>query len=110
MSTGRWSMSEEIKNFSKKTQKEVKWWSYAAWTLPFTALSGLFFFYALGWEDLYHKSLWLGGVIFFSVSVFWWWWAIHKIARTAKIIISVTDKFSEVKKELERIKDSFKKI
>lgn len=98
---------ENLKNkvFAEKTEKQVQWWAYAAWTLPFVALSGLFFVEFLGFNYFYEKLLVIGAVIFFAISVFWWWWAIFKIARVSQIIISTSKKFEEVLDQLKSFKN-----
>ena len=100
-------MSNE-KNFNKKALKEVKWWAYAAWTLPFVALSALGFLHFFGWNTLYEKSIVVGAVTFFSVSVFWWWWAIFKIKSLVDVLENVIQKFETVKEHLVSIRKDIK--
>lgn len=92
------------KDFNKKTSQEVKWWAYAAWTLPFVALAGLGFLHFFGWETLYAQSIVVGAVIFFSVSVFWWWWALFKIKTLVDILDRVSQKFESVKENISFIR------
>lgn len=102
-------MDQESDNFVKKTQSQIRWWKYAAWTLPFAALAGLFFINIFGWGDVYSDALVLGSVIFFSVSVFWWWWAIFKISFIVNLIAGTGEKFDRVIKLISNIKQDLKK-
>lgn len=102
-------MSEQdIKINSEKIKKEVRWWSYAAWTLPLTALAGLFFFQVLGWESLVDKFLAIGATVMFGIGVFWWWWAIYKIFNFADMMSKTADRLENMKNEFKRIKDNLK--
>lgn len=92
------------KDFNKKTSSEIKWWAYAAWTLPFVALSSIGFLHFIGWETLYNKSIVVGAVTFFTVSVFWWWWALFKIKSLVEILERVSQKFEIVKDNIAFIK------
>jgi len=84
-------------NFKKKTKKQVRWWAYAAWTLPFTALAVLVFLHFFGWDSVYDYAIVIGAVVFFSVGVFWWWWAIFKIKTLAELLGSVGDRIDVVR-------------
>lgn len=100
---------EDIKNKADNTKKEVRWWSYAGWTLPFAALAGLFFFNIIGWSGAYEKALIIGATIMFSISVFWWWWAINKIWNFADMISKTADKLALIKDDFNKLKNSLKK-
>lgn len=93
-------MSKKIKNIII----EARLWAFAAWTLPFVALGGLFFLKILGWESWYDKAVVIGGTAFFSIAVFWWWWAISKIGQLSSMILQTQDNVQEVKKEIKSIK------
>lgn len=98
----------KIKNFNKTTSTQVRWWAYAAWTLPFVALGGLGFLHLFGWETLYDRSIVVGAVAFFTISVFWWWWAIFKIKVLVDILEHVGDRFETVKEHIVAIKNDIK--
>lgn len=100
---------DDIKINAEKTKQEVKWWSLAAWTLPFAALAGLFFFDTIGWDTAFNKSLVIGAVIMFSVGVFWWWWAIHKIFNFADMMSKTADRIKIISKEFNSIKNDIEK-
>lgn len=102
-------MTDQDRDFAQKTQKQVRWWAYAAWTLPFIALAGLFFLEFIGTDSIYKTALTVGAVIFFAISVFWWWWAIFKIARVSQIIINTTKKFEEVLEQFKNLKKDINK-
>jgi MFS superfamily sulfate permease-like transporter len=91
-------------NIEDITEKEVKKWRLAAWTLPFTALAFLLLFNWLGWSEWYDKAIVLIAVTFFSISVFWWWWALHKVSYLAKLLLAAQMKFEEVRQEFKNIK------
>ena len=86
--------------FIERTNAQVRWWSYAAWTLPFVALATLGVSWFFGNETVYEMLLIGIGLTFFAVSVFWWWWALFKL----KDIVSGLDKtissLTEVKEEI----------
>lgn len=91
------------KNFSeilKETKKQVRWWAYAAWTMPFVALALLGAEEFLGYNDVFRKTLIAIGVTFFSVSVFWWWWAIFKIRDMVEGLNRTINSLTEVKEEI----------
>jgi len=92
------------KKYLERSKKEVRWWSYAAWTTPFSALAGLFFIQMIGWTGFYEKALIIGAIIFFTVSVFWWWWAINKIANFAQIMIDTGKRFEKLKDDIKEFR------
>lgn len=83
-------MSSNIKKLLNDTKKEISLWAYAAWTLPFVALTIVLI------QDFFNLQTSLGitiGIIivtFIAVSVFWWWWALRKI-----FLITVAMKHNE---------------
>lgn len=97
-----------FKNFYCETQKQVKWWAYAAWTLPFTALASIFFLDMLGWTDGLHRAAVVGGVIFFTIAVYWWWWAIFKLARLSNLLLNTADNLKDIGNELREISRNIK--
>lgn len=86
-----------------KTINEAILWKYTAGTVPFAALSVLFFLEIFGWSDLYSKVVVIVGTVFLTVSVFWWWWAVSKILEFAKMINDTDDSLKEIKKIKENI-------
>lgn len=91
------------KSFSEileKTKKQTKWWSYAAWSLPFVALALLGVSEFLVSDDWFRNILVAVGVAFFSVSVFWWWWALHKIVEIINGFDKTYQSLDEVKQEI----------
>lgn len=101
-------MQDKDKIEAQKIEREVQWWAYAAWSIPLVALAGLFFLEVFGLENLYHKAMVLGAVIFFSIAVFWWWWAIFKIKSIAQMMSNAADKFASLRSELKKFKKDFK--
>jgi hypothetical protein len=105
-------MFNKIKSFqeyAKQTGKQAGYWAYAAWTLPFLALSALVFEHFAGLENWYRISFVIIATTFFSISVFWWWWALAKIAglveglnRVGDNVKIISDEIKEVKKELKQ--------
>lgn len=89
-------LSETIGN----TAKHVKWWSYAAWSLPLVALAILAFESFIGCHDLFSKSLIVISVTFFSISVYWWWWALNKFLDILKAMQLTQEKIDSVKEEI----------
>lgn len=99
---------DQYKQKAEKIKQEVRWWAYAAWSLPFIALGVLFFLEAFGFENLYHQAMVVGAGIFLSIAVFWWWWAIYKIASIADLMSSAADKFKQLQTELNKFKKNLK--
>jgi len=102
------SVEDEIKIKSEQIKKEVRWWSYAGWTLPFIVLAGLFFLEMFGWDSVYHQALTVGGTVLFTISVYWWWWAIHKIFNFADMMTATAARLKSIKEEFSKIKDNLK--
>jgi hypothetical protein len=92
-----------FKEFNRKTNDEVRWWAYAAWTIPFICLATIFFLDVIGWESTMHKVIITGGVLFFSIAVFWWWWAIFKLASIAKLMLNTANNLRDIGQELKSI-------
>lgn len=93
---------------AEETKRQVKWWSYAAWTLPFVALAILIVEEYIGLDSTYRKTVASVLVIFFAVSVFWWWWALHKIKYVIQSLRNTDKNFEEVKQELRETKQILK--
>jgi ABC-type multidrug transport system fused ATPase/permease subunit len=102
-------MQNKLEQFVKNTLLQIQWWKYAAWTLPFTALAGLFFISIFGWDNIYSQALIIGSVTFFSISVFWWWWAIHKLSFIVDLMSGTGEKFERVVSLISEIKRDLKK-
>jgi len=94
------------KRMWEKIIRQIKWWKYAAWTLPFVAVFLLLSSEILGSD---WKAKVICGIItvFLLVSVFWWWWCVDKI----KIIFAYQKAneltFKEVLKEIRETKKMF---
>jgi hypothetical protein len=101
-----------IKTLSKivnNTNIEVKWWSYAAWTLPFVALAIIAFEHYIGWsDDIIDKTIIIITTVFFSVSVYWWWWALNKFLTILQVMEQNEDKFGEILDEIKRTRNDLK--
>lgn len=97
-----------FRKFYCETDKQVRWWAYAGWTLPFIALAGIFFFNIIGWDDGYHQAVIVGGVIFFTIAVYWWWWAIFKLARLSNLLLNTADNLKEIGSELREINQNLR--
>lgn len=96
---------------NKKSNKiiiETKLWKYAGWTIPFSALSFLFFLEFIGFEENYQKILLIGAMIFFIISVIWWWWAIEKIKQLSEMILSTGKDFKIIDTNIKEIKKDLK--
>lgn len=103
-------MVQKIVSLVRRTGTEARLWSYAAWTLPFTALALLVFEHFIGWDSLMQRTLVLITVTFFTISVFWWWWALNKIVVILRYISSNTDHFEEIKRELQATRQTIREI
>ena len=96
---------QDYKKSASNTAKQVKWWSYAAWTLPFVALAAISFEHYIGDVSMMHRVIWITTTIFFSTSVFWWWWAINKFKEISQRLLESEERFAEIKKELKVAQD-----
>lgn len=93
-----------------KTNRDVRWWNYAARTLPFVALAILAFEYWFGFKDLLSKTLVVISVTFFSASVYWWWWALNRIYEVIKQLNKTEQKLEEVKEEIIKTRETIKDL
>jgi len=87
------------------TEKQARWWKYAAWTAPFVALAILIGEELLGFDTA--PTAVIISVTFFATSVFWWWWALSKIVyftkcsqRMEKNVESLVSELLELKKDV----------
>ena len=62
-----------------------------------------------GFEETAHKFLLGGGILFFIISVIWWWWAVDTIRLFAEAMQRTTENFSEIKRELRKVRDDLNK-
>lgn len=92
--------SKNSKTLLRSTANQVKWWAYAAWTLPFVALVVLGIEQMFNWTTLYEKSILIIGTVFFAISVYWWWWALYKIKQMIDQLYVTMEKIDEVKTEI----------
>lgn len=98
----------KYKQFYCATTQQVRWWAYAAWTLPLVALAGIFFVDLIGWGDDFHRAVVVGGIVFFTVAVYWWWWAIFKLARLSNLLLNTANNLKEIGDELREINQNLK--
>jgi len=103
-------MIQKYAQATRKAAKEARYWSYAAWTLPFVALSALVFEHFIGHNDWIEKTLWAISTVFFAISVFWWWWAINKIVAIMSAFKDNEDRFVKVVDELEKTRQTLREI
>jgi uncharacterized membrane protein YqjE len=98
-----------LKHRYEKTKKEVRYWRYAGWSLPFVALAVLALIQLIGFDSYY--SIAVAAVIctFFFVSVMWWWWTLDKILQiikafeeTGKALLQIQKEISYTKNEIEK--------
>lgn len=86
------------------TEKQARWWRYAAWTAPFVALAIILGEILLGFDSLVNITSVSIVVIFITTSVFWWWWAISKIVVMMSTAERVEKNFESLKEEIQEIK------
>jgi len=89
----------------KNTEKQARWWRYAAWTAPFVALATIIGEQLLGFDNLVQSTSLVIIITFIATSVFWWWWAISKIVYMIKCSHRMEDNFETLAKELKEIKN-----
>lgn len=101
--------SREMKEFYKKTLKQIRWWAWAAAVLPLLTLAGLFFVKFIGTDSNYTLALTTGATIMFGVAVVWWWWAIYTIAKITDVLSGTLDKFDDVDTDIKELRKELKK-
>lgn len=97
-----------MSKFYQKTEKQVKYWTYAAGSLPFAALAAIFFSWFIGYNTLTEKLLVLTATGFFATSVFWWWWALHKFLYVLKNIKAASEGLQAIKASIQDFKKYLK--
>ena len=97
-------MKDNNKECVERIEDEVSWWKIAAWTSPFVAMSGLLLciIFADEYINFAISAIILSWV---AVSVAWWWWAIHRILEIARLLVTTTANFDDVKKEITELKN-----
>ena len=88
----------------RKIVTEIKYWKWAAWTLPFVAIITLISLDYLDldrWYDQVSLAIIVG---FYSASVLWWWWALYRIGDIYKRQVKIDQGFEELKKEIKETK------
>lgn len=100
---------ESVKQFEKKTFKEVKIWDWLARILPLTVLAVASVCHVFQWKSALDLLLEISLVVFLIVSFIWWYWAIYKIAVTVKFMKATQQKFLDVIAELRKIKKEINK-
>lgn len=93
-------MIKHLSKLARQTEREVRWWAYGAWTMPFVALACLMFINFVGWDSILEKAFVVVASVFFGVSVFWWWWAIHKFAAIFNVFVNTEKELQEVKEHI----------
>jgi hypothetical protein len=86
----------------KETERQARWWKWAAWTAPFVALAILLGEIILGIDT--QPTSFIIVVTFIATSVFWWWWAISKIVYMIKCSYRMEDNFEHIKKEIKQVR------
>lgn len=92
-----------------KTLREARYWTYAAWTLPFVALTVLIGEILIGSDTILGATSIAVVITFVTTSVFWWWWAITKIVYMIKTTSQVEENFQDLKRELLGLKKDINK-
>ena len=96
------------KDLAQKTQKEVKWWDWAARILPIFSVCFIGFCHYFGFNNL--RDFVIGATLlgFAATAIVWWWWAIYKISWLANLYSNIVDRIKEVKKETKEIDSDLK--
>lgn len=91
-----------------KTLREASYWSYAAWTAPFVALTVLIGEILIGSDTILGATSIAVVVTFVTTSVFWWWWAITKIVYMIDMTTQVEQNFNQLKNEIGKLNKDLK--
>jgi len=92
-----------------KISNSIRWWAYAAWSLPFISLAVLLIEKLAGLESLYHNTALMILFCFFVASTYWWWWAMDTIFRIVKQLNSAESRILEIKSEISQTRLIIKK-
>lgn len=93
-----------MKDFHKKSLKQIKLWAWAASVLPVVGIVALILIKLFGTDDIYSVIVIIGGTIIFSVSVVWWWWVMWTIAQVTTMLSHTSTSLDTVKKDLSTIR------
>lgn len=88
--------------------KQISYWKYAAWTLPFLALAGIIFFHWIGWDTTLQRFLAIIFTVFFGISVFWWWWALDKLGSLIKEKLNVVNQLNVLANEIKKLRENLR--
>lgn len=100
----------EANQFTETNIKKVKLWIRAATILPITALSGIFFIWMFGNDDIFDVAIIVGATIMFGTAVGWWWWIIEIILILLKKERKATEDMTENKIEMRSLKKLVREI
>jgi uncharacterized Tic20 family protein len=89
---------------------EARYWTYAAWTLPFVALALIIFEHFIGHDDWISITLVGITTTFFSISVYWWWWALNKVVIVMAAMEKNEERFEDVLQEIKQTRQVLREI
>lgn len=93
-----------MKDFHKKSLKDISLWAWAASTLPVVGLFCIILFHFYAPQNAFDLVILSIGTVLFFVSVVWWWWVMYTIAQLTSLFGKTSEEFAEVKKEVKEIK------
>lgn len=93
-----------MKDFHKKSLKQIKLWAWAASVLPVVGIVALILIKLFGTDDIYSVIVIIGGTIIFSVSVVWWWWVMWTIAQVTTMLSHTSTSLDTVQNDLSTIR------
>lgn len=101
------------KDFSNKALTEIKLWVWLAAILPITGLSGVFFLWIFGCNNLINILMVVGSTTMFGFAAVWWWWIIYTIARILKqektAMETLSNTVTGIREIRSLVKETFKK-
>lgn len=92
------------RDIMNNTEKQARWWMYAAWTSPFVALAIIIGEELLGFGSWRTNTAIVISVTFVATSVLWWWWAISKIVKMMSVSERIEQNFKNLHTEIKEIK------
>lgn len=89
----------------QKTKKQALIWKIIGSVLPMTGFMALAISYWIGAHQTYYWLIISGTCTFLFIAAIWWWWAIDKISSVVELMSQAADKFKEVKKDINTLKE-----
>ena len=91
-------------DFTTKTFRQIRLWTWAAAVLPITALAALVFVWHFFDNTILGYALIAGETLMFSIAVVWWWWAMYTMRNLVRHWDSTRNNVEEVLSDIKSIR------